>query len=361
MRYFSTFSGVEGIGQGLDGECVGQSEIDPYASMVLKYHYPNVINYGDVTKIQWNKVPDFDLLVGGSPCQNFSIAGNRKGIVGSKSRLVWEFIRGLREKQPRNFIFENVEGLMSSRGGWDFANILVAFSESGYNLWWQLLNAKDFGVSQNRKRIFIIGFRDKPAPQIFFKRQDSQANPVIPTLTTRYYGGQANGAYIRNKPKQIVGGSQGNRVYDPSGTSVTLASQAGGLGAKTGLYMVDDPSRKKGFKQKDLAPTLRSESHGNLPVVAVPLKFLERNQKNFQGEYAFTVDTANTGGVMQDKRIRRLTPTECERLMSWPDSWTKWGIDGKGETVEMSDSQRYKMCGNGVVSAVIRVIKQILD
>jgi len=318
LTFFSVFSGVGGFELGLDGECVGLSEIDKWASMVLKYRFPNVKNYGDITKIKWEQIPDFDLLVGGSPCQNFSIAGKRAGIAGSQSRLVWEFIRGLRQKQPRNFIWENVRGAMSSRGGWDFANIISAFSESGYSLWWQVLNAKDFGVPQNRERIFVIGTRGSSPKEIFFERQDSQTHNVIPTLTGRYYGGQANGAYIRNKPQQIIGGSQAYRVYGTDGTSTALASQAGGLGAKTGLYAVD--------------PTLRAEAHQTADVHYIP----EGNQ------------------------IRRLTPTEAERLMSWPDSWTKWGINEKGETVEISDAQRYRQCGNGVVSAVVKELQQIL-
>src|SRR3990167_9276974 len=169
MKYFSMFSGVEGFGQAIEGEAVGFSEIDKYASMVLKYRFPNVKNYGDCTKINWSEVPDFDLLVGGSPCQDFSIAGKRKGIVGERSGLVWEYIRCLEEKKPRYFIWENVKGVLSSRGGWDFANILTAFSEAGYSLWWQVLNAKDFGVPQNRERIFVVGFRDGSPPEIFFE------------------------------------------------------------------------------------------------------------------------------------------------------------------------------------------------
>lgn len=357
MKYFSTFSGVEGIGQGLAGEPIGFSEIDKYASMVLKYHFPNVKNYGDITKIKWNEVPDFDVLVGGSPCQDFSIAGKRKGLRGSRSSLAWEFIRGLRDKQPTNFIWENVKGVMSSRSGWDFANLLCAFSESGYSLWWQVLNAKDFGVPQNRERIFVIGTRNGSPREIFFKREDSETHNVIPTLTTRYYSGQANGAYIRNKPQQIIGGSQGSRVYDTDGTSITISSGGGGLGAKTGLYAVPAQWRRtekgKQFRReamkngKDLTPF--NDGHREL----VP--------KDSEVIGTITSQAVAKDSLLFDKhRIRRLTPTECERLMSWPDNWTKWGINEKGETIEMSDSQRYKMCGNGVVTNVVKEISKYL-
>lgn len=192
MKYFEMFAGVGGIGQGLpkDWELVGLSEIDKYASQVLKYHYPNIKNYGDCTTINWRQVPDFDLLTGGSPCQDFSIAGKRRGLTGSKSSLAWEFIRGLRDKKPKYFLWENVKGVMSSRGGWDFANLLTAFSESGYALWWQVLNAKDFGVPQNRERIFVLGFRDGSPKEVFFERNDNQEIDELSrytnTITTKY-------------------------------------------------------------------------------------------------------------------------------------------------------------------------------
>src|SRR3990167_2890268 len=208
MRYFETFAGVGGIGQGLPSnwECVGVSEIDKYASMVLSYHYPKIKNYGDIKSIKWEEVADFDLLTGGSPCQDFSIAGKRRGLAGSKSSLAWEFIRGLRSKKPRYFIWENVKGVMSSRGGWDFANILTAFSEEGYSLWWQVLNAKDFGVPQNRERIFVIGFREGSPPEVFFERESNEVNygesgdklreQVANTLRTNYSNGFSNETYV---------------------------------------------------------------------------------------------------------------------------------------------------------------------
>lgn len=161
MKAFSLFSGVGGFEIGAKDyfETIGFSEIDKYANQVLKYRFPNVINYGDVKNIDWSSIPDFDIVWGGSPCQDFSIAGKRAGIEGARSGLVWEFIRCLEEKKPQYFIWENVKGVMSSRSGWDFANIISAFSEAGYSLWWQVLNAKDFGVPQNRERIFVVGYR----------------------------------------------------------------------------------------------------------------------------------------------------------------------------------------------------------
>src|SRR3990167_8875252 len=373
MKHFSMFSGVEGIGMGLppEWELVGLSEWDKYASQVLKYHYPNVKNHGDCTKINWSEIPDFDLLTGGSPCQDFSIAGKRRGLKGTKSALAWEYIRCLRAKQPRYFIWENVRGVMSSRGGWDFANLLCAFSESGYSLWWQVLNAKDFGVPQNRERIFVIGFREGSPKEVFFEPKDSGQIEVLGTTkgeeNTRigerdmvYGGGGLMGglkATDYKQPPQIlnfVGAvlsekkwlndgkensrnfPQGNRVYGTDGLSSTLSSQGGGQGAKTGLYAVLTPNR------------INKRQNG-------------RRMKT-DGEPSFTLNTQDRQGVYDGVKVRKLMPIECERLMGWKDNWTKFGRTEKGEVVEISDSQRYKMCGNGVVSNVVReIVKNLLN
>lgn len=288
MRVMSTFSGVEGLGMRFpkDWEFIGFSEIDKYASMVLKYHYPNVKNYGDISKIDWKQVPDFDVLTGGSPCQDFSIAGKRRGLAGARSSLAWEYIRCLRDKQPKYFIWENVKGVMSSRGGWDFANLLCAFSESGYSLWWQILNAKDFGVPQNRERLFVVGTRNGSSQEVFFEQKDDSVpgdteRQVSPAITARYYKqGQSDPYIVRIAEATTVGYAEARE-----GDSINLSNP-------------------------------------------------------------------------NSKTIRRFTPKECERLMGWHDDWTRWGIDDKGNTVEISDSQRYKMCGNGVVSYVSAMVSQ---
>lgn len=271
MRYFSVFSGVGGFELGMpnDSECVGHSEIDKYASAVLRYRFPTAKNYGDITKIDWVTVPDFNLLVGGSPCQDLSVAGKRNGLQGTRSGLYMEFIRCLQEKRPHYFIWENVRGAVFNNGGRDFSTILNSFSEAGYSLSWQILNAKDFGVPQNRERVFVIGTRGTGGGEVFFERIESE------TAT---------------------------------------------------------PS-----------------------VHRWPLKFAKRNQRKISGDYAYTVDSMGSGGVRIGDRLRRFTPKECERLMSWPDDWTKYG-DFDGVVKEISDFQRYKMCGNGVVSAVVKEV-----
>lgn len=269
--------------------CVGFSEIDKYASQVLKYKYPNIKNYGDITQINPADLPDFDLFTGGFPCQSFSIAGLRKGFEDTRGTLFFEIARILADKRPRYFLLENVKGLLSHDSGKTFQTILKVLTDLGYDTQWAVLNAKDFGVPQNRERVFFAG---------------------------------------------CLGGWGGREVF------------SFGEGNSKDIIQLNSPTHSNTAQGGNRQPKIARH----------PLKFLQRNQKNIEGDYAFTVDSANTGGIRQDMRIRRLTPTECERLMSFPDGWTKYGVNEKGETVEMSSTQRYKQCGNGVVSNCVQAI-----
>jgi len=305
--------------------CAGYSEIDKYAIEIYQRHFPEHKNYGDITKIKPSKLPNFDLLVGGFPCQAFSIAGKRKGFEDTRGTLFFDIVRILGSKKPKLFLLENVKGLLSHDNGSTFKVIIATLTKLGYDVQWQVLNSKNFGVPQNRERVFIVGhLRGTPRPKVFPIGSNSQADIVLPTLTTRYYGGQANGGYICNKPKQIIGGSQGNRVYDPKGISTTIASQAGGLGAKTGLYAVDGLQAHQKTRKDGISPTLTQAAGmggGQTPIV-----------------------------WSKKIKIRRLTPMECERLQGFPDGWTE-GV---------SDTQRYKCLGNAVTVNTVQAIVQKL-
>jgi DNA (cytosine-5)-methyltransferase 1 len=135
--------------------CIGYSEIDKYAIQIYERHF-NHKNYGDITKINTDELPDFDFLCGGFPCQAFSIAGKRKGFEDTRGTLFFEIARILRAKQPRLFLLENVKGLLSHDNGNTFRTIISTLDELGYDLQWQVLNSKNFGVPQNRERVFII-------------------------------------------------------------------------------------------------------------------------------------------------------------------------------------------------------------
>lgn len=362
MKHLSLFSGVEGFGQGLpkEWECIGFSEVDKYASMVLKYRFPKVKNYGDITKINTAELPNFDLLTGGSPCQDLSIAGKRKGLAGARSGLFMEYIRILTDKKPRYFIWENVKGALSSNYGFDFAVVLNEFSEAGYSLWWQVLNAKDFGVPQNRERIFVVGFREGSPKEVFFEREDSKEIKIVGTTigeeNTRI--GERDSVYSDEgimgglkasdykQPPQILvqnkGESQHYRLYNTDGLAPTLQSQSGMSSQKHPFIVAQRGRNPKNPKSRKSGLPTEQMLEPNLNGVSNTLTGVEKDNYVFDGQ------------------VRKLMPIECERLMSWQDDWTKWGIDEKGNKIEISDSQRYKMCGNGVVSNVVKELVNTL-
>lgn len=173
LRYFSTFSGIGGFELGIhkampDAQCIGYSEIDKYASSVYDYHFKEVKNYGDITQINPGQLEAFDLFVGGFPCQAFSVAGKRLGFDDTRGTLFFEVARILKAKRPRHLVLENVKGLLSHDGGKTFATILWVLTDLGYFVEWQVLNSKDFGVPQNRERVYIVGhFGSAPRRKVF--------------------------------------------------------------------------------------------------------------------------------------------------------------------------------------------------
>lgn len=148
--------------------CVGYSEIDKYAIKVYEKQFKGAKNYGDITKINADELPDFDCLVGGFPCQAFSIAGKRAGFSDTRGTLFFDLARILRAKRPKLFVFENVKGLLSHDSGRTFTTIIATIEELGYDCQWQVLNSKNHGVPQNRERVIIVGhLRGQPRPKVF--------------------------------------------------------------------------------------------------------------------------------------------------------------------------------------------------
>lgn len=355
--------------------CIGYSEIDKYAIKVYERNFPNVRNFGDITKINADDLPDFDCLVGGFPCQAFSIAGKRKGFEDTRGTLFFDLARILRAKQPRLFVFENVKGLLSHDSGRTFKTIISTIDELGYDCQWQVLNSKNHGVPQNRERVYIVGhLRGTPRPEVFpittgngetsnqvnekgrivdltrreptnyRERKDGRAG----TLDANYYKGLAN----QERPGVVVG---------------TLRTHKDGNGFRE--------------MQSGIAPTLPArarEDGSGQPVIAIPVITPDRVNKRQNGrrfkeneDPAFTVTAQDIHGVFNGVKIRRLTPLECERLQGFPDNWTKEGIlnhcEGRscaagkqdaclGHFQEMSDTQRYKMCGNAVTVNVVQAV-----
>jgi len=293
--------------------CIGYSEIDKYATQIYNKHF-NHKNYGDIKNIKTDDLPSFDMLVGGFPCQSFSIAGKRGGFADTRGTLFFEIARIAREKQPRLLLLENVKGLLSHDKGNTFTTIISTLDELGYDLQWQVLNSKNFGVPQNRERVFIIGhLRGTSRPEVF-----------------PFTGASTETIKQINQPKH-----SNDRVYSEEGISPTLNTMQGGN------------------RQPFIAPVLTPDR---------PNK--RQNGRRFKenGEPSFTLTAQDKHGIYDGAKIRRLTPTECERLQGFPDGWTAEGLPLEDESslIMISDTQRYKTLGNAVTVNVIReIIKKL--
>jgi DNA (cytosine-5)-methyltransferase 1 len=161
VRYISLFSGVEAATlawEPLGWEAVAFAEIEPFPSAVLAHRWPDVPNLGDVTKVDWSKYRGtVDLVVGGSPCQAFSVAGKREGLLDERGQLMLEYVRAVREVEPRWFLWENVPGVLSQDKGRAFGTLLGEMADLGYSCAFRVLDAQFFGVAQRRRRVFLVG------------------------------------------------------------------------------------------------------------------------------------------------------------------------------------------------------------
>ena len=292
MNYLSLFSGIGGFEYGISQSnkknkmnCIGFSEIDKYAKKVYKKHYPDHPDLGDATEIRTETLPDFDFLVGGFPCQAFSVAGKRRGFNDTRGTLFFEIARILKAKKPRYFLLENVKGLLSHDKGRTFQTILGTLSELGYDVLWEIFNSKNHGVPQNRERLYIKGFlRERCAGEILSLRK---------TGTKTKTRQEKNNEIVRIG-NLFENGGQAGQVYDSEGLSTTLSANGGGMGGKTGLYKVDDkrviPSTREG---NFFALTSR---YRNMP--------LEKKQDNYVFEYD---DQENT--KQEIKVVRNVHPS----------------------------------------------------
>lgn len=165
MRYVSLFSGIEAASvawESLGWEPVAFAEIDPFPCAVLNERYPNVPNLGDVSEVDWSAIGAVDVVVGGSPCQAFSVAGKRKGMLDARGRLMLEYVRAVRDLRPRWLLWENVPGVLSQSSGDAFDTLQRELAECGYSLAWRTLDAQFFGVAQRRRRVFLVGHLGGP-------------------------------------------------------------------------------------------------------------------------------------------------------------------------------------------------------
>ena len=296
MRYGSVCSGIEAATAGwhrLGWEPAFFSEIEKFPCAVLQYHYPDVPLHGDFTTIKENEYGKIDLLIGGTPCQSFSVAGLRGGLDDDRGNLALEFCRLAQREQPRWLVWENVPGVLSSNGGRDFGSILGALEELRYGLAYRVLDAQYFGVAQRRRRVFVVGHLGdwRPAAAVLFERHSMSGSPA-------------------------QSGSARQEV----------ANQTKGCTGRSGCIEWERP--------KIVGPLTAGMHKGARGTEAV--------------ESGHIVSTTHSP-------VRRLTPVECERLQGFPDNFT--AIPWRNKQAEnCPDGPRYKALGNSMAVPVMRWI-----
>jgi DNA (cytosine-5)-methyltransferase 1 len=234
MKYISLFAGIGGFDLALDKlghECVYTNEWDKHTAKVYETRFNRPVDTTDIRKVSTEEIPEHDLLVGGFPCQAFSIAGKRLGFDDTRGTLFFEIARILKDKQPKYFILENVKGLISHNSGQTFRTIIATIAELGYDCQWNVLNSKNFGVPQNRERVYIVGhLRGISRPEVFsFTKSDSNSDEtskkdnITRTITTTHaHSWGWNISYVINQLTKPPHSSQ--RVYGTDGIAPTVTT-----------------------------------------------------------------------------------------------------------------------------------------
>jgi DNA (cytosine-5)-methyltransferase 3A len=320
------------------------SEIDKYAIKIAQKNWPDIINLGDIKDVLKYDLPKFDLLIGGSPCQDLSIVKkNREGLAGKRSGLFWEYVRILKEVKPKYFVLENVNSMPKE------AKQIITETLGVEPI---MINAS-LVSAQNRKRLFWVGkcvgntYRRVEIPQpkdkrIFLKDiLEDNVDKKYNIDAKKIYGDNGKMCPLNNwspliRVGQIGNGGQGDRIYSPDGKSVNLSANGGGRGAKTGLYAVAQRGRNiVNGKRKDI---LGAKTQQRIEVG--------------QSDKAHTITSVfKDSMIMKNFIIRKLTPIECERLQSLDDNYT----------VGVSNTQRYKCLGNAFnVEVVKHILKNLI-
>ncbi len=405
MKVGSLFSGIGGFDLGLERagmEVRWQCEIDANAQSVLRRRFPDAALYDDVTTLGGD-VERVDLICGGFPCQDLSVAGRRAGLAGKRSGLFYEFMRIADECAPAWVLIENVPGLLSSNGGRDMGAVLGTLGKLGYGWAYRVLDAQYLGVAQRRRRVFIVGCLGDAAraAQVLFEPESCAGDPP----PSREAGARVTQSLTGNASSSSCGNPDDNRAQagflvpavppalvrrhakgaDSDATDCLIAQalkahhygqgpefnyvahsltaeghDASEDGTERGTPLVAFSCKDYAQDAGGLAPTLRSMNNvggnanggGQLAVAFTERTRTEGRTFECQEELSYALTNPGAGGrshcrsTAQGMSVRRLTPTECERLQGFPDGWTEG----------QSDSARYRQLGNAVCVPVARWI-----
>jgi DNA (cytosine-5)-methyltransferase 1 len=399
LKYLSVCSGIEAASVAwhpLGWQPVAFSEIEPFPSAVLAHHYPTVPNLGDMTKFQEWPDESIDLLVGGTPCQSFSVAGLRKGLEDPRGNLMLTYLAIAQRYRPRWVVWENVPGVLSSGGGRDFGTFLGALGELGYGWAYRVLDAQWFGVAQRRRRVFVVGYLGdwQRAAQVLFERESvrrdtppsREAREGSPFSTPR---GIEVSCYERHdqdgRVKEIdvfptLHSKSDNTCDLPivmerpweslcpqcAGEGAWLNAECGLCGGTGSVQYETAPihfrkSRRaqsvddhETWVEDGVSNTLNCFDVGDVravDVVAQPVAIGLDEEQNACVEGFGTLKARMEGGGFEGSvmtpamQVRRLTPTECERLQGFPDGYTAIPWRKK---FEAPDGPRYKALGNSM-------------
>ncbi|HQO99316.1 MAG TPA: DNA (cytosine-5-)-methyltransferase [Caldisericia bacterium] len=390
IKVFSAFSGYGGFEWGLikaniQYECIGISEIDKYAIQCYNQNFPNIKNYGDITKIDEKELPDFDLFVGGFPCQSFSIAGKRKGFEDTRGTLIFDVLRICKYKQPKWIVLENVKGLVNHDKGNTLKVILDSLKEIGYQVMWKVLNTKKFGIPQNRERIFIVCFRNDIYKPLEFQFPNEEPLKLLlkdvldKEVDKKYYLNSQTVKRLlnyekgfRSKINSEIGSclfssqykvsrgidlintnksnyEKSNIVYDINCIPPTLTKVSGGNQEKKIIF--NSYNGKCSSVESGTIGTSTGTSTGKSCALRtyprnsnpteeekqVRFKNLEIRKDNLSN----SITTHTNDSLINDGYIiRKLTPKECFRLQGFLND--EINLDG------LSDTQKYRLAGNGV-------------
>jgi len=382
ITYGSLFSGVGGFDLGFDNagmKCKWRVEIDKYCRMVLQYHDNETEIFKDVKKVGRHNLKPVDVICGGFPCQNLSVAGKRKGLAGSRSGLWFEFARIIAEIKPSWVVIENVPGLFSSTQGSDFAIIIQWLVKCRYCVSWRRLNSEYWGVAQRRKRVFIVAsLGNANCVKVLFESEGLPWNPkkgkktrqeITGTLEARTKSGGFGSSVDNAEEDKLIpetAGVLGNRMRDDLDSHGAYIPEIIYSATETGagFWSVSKPRLRSTTAPSQPQTIVLSVKHKikQKDYIAGFLPSQESNAKGigFEKEKAPTLRSAAIG-VQRNMSVRRLTPMECERLQGFPNNYTKYGTDENGNIVEISDTQRYRQMGNAVTVSVAEWIgKRIL-
>lgn len=382
MNYLSVCSGIEAATVAwhhMGWKPVGFSEIEKFPSNVLAHHYPTVTNYGDMTKFkEWNINDPVELLVGGTPCQSFSVAGLRKGLADPRGNLMLTYLAMADHFKPKWLLWENVPGVLSSNRGADFGALLQGLAQLGYGFAYRVLDAQHFGVPQRRRRVFVVGCLGdwRSAAKVLFE-SESLCGDITPSREARKEIAncltKSPSSYSSYDPAK----GRGNAITWPAEIASTLNAS---FGDKQGLENQHINQGAPLFVPihardgKEVLGTLTA-SYGTggvdfetKPLVhnveAYNITFCDANGTRKDrvngGLYVNKTDTSNTltrtgvgTNAVQDMRVRRLTPIECERLQGFPDNYTN--------IPNAPDTGRYKALGNSMAVPVMRWIGERIE